>query len=182
MGQDKVNALWVRAKNREVIVIQAVYLDPKFEKQMRMLRRAGKKAALAADKADSIIAGLRVGESLPEDIGSMTKHGEQRIRGLIKYDLGSGYRLVTYRQGFRIYLLYVGTHDVCHRWIENNRELAIDQVRKRCTKLMVESAEMTSDMAEDAPAALAAEEDYDPLENLSETELRQVFRGLVDAL
>jgi len=147
-----------------------------------MLRRAGKKAALAADKADDIIAELRAGESFPEDIGSMTKHGEQRIKGLMKYDLGSGYRLVTYKQRFRLYLLYVGTHDDCHRWIENNRELAIDQVKRRCTKLIVESSDRTSDMAEDVAAVMAAEEDYDPLENLTETDLRQVFRGLVDAL
>jgi hypothetical protein len=164
------------------MLIQAVYLDPRFEKQMRMLRRAGKKAVLAANKADDIIAGLRAGESVPEDIGSMTKHGELRIKGLIKYDLGSGYRLVTYKQRSRIYLLYVGSHDDCHRWIENNRELAIGQVKKRCTKLMVESADMASDMAEDATAAIAAAEDYDPLENLTERDLRQVFRGLVDAL
>jgi hypothetical protein len=164
------------------MLIQAVYLDPRFEKQMRMLRRAGKKAVLAANKADDIIAGLRAGESVPEDIGSMTKHGELRIKGLMKYDLGSGYRLVTYKQRFRLYLLYVGTHDDCHRWIENNRELAIDQVKKRCTKLMVESADMAPEMAEDATADMSAEQDYDPLENLTERELRQVFRGLVDAL
>ncbi len=161
-------------------MIQTVYLDPRFEKQIRMLRRAGKKATLAADKADDIIAELRAGESIPEDIGSMTKHGEQRIKGLMKYDLGSGYRLVTYKQRFRLYLLYVGTHDDCHRWIENNRELAIDLVKKRCTKLIVESSDRTSDMAEDVAAALA--EDYDPLENLTERDLRQIFRGLVDAL
>jgi hypothetical protein len=47
---------------------------------------------------------------------------------------------------------------------------------------MVESADMASDMAEDATAAIAAAEDYDPLENLTERDLRQVFRGLVDAL
>jgi hypothetical protein len=161
------------------MLIQAVYLDPRFEKQMRMLRRSGKKAVLAANKADDIIAGLRAGESVPEDIGSITRHGEQRIRGLMKYDLGSGYRLVTYKQRFRLYLLYVGTHDDCHRWIENNRELAIDQVKKRCTKLMLESVDMASDMAEDATAAITAEEDYDPLKNLTERDLRQVFRGLV---
>ena len=163
-------------------MIQAVYLDPRFEKQMRMLRRAGKKAALAANKADDIIAVLRAGDSVPEDIGSMTKHGEQRIRGLMKYDLGSGYRLVTYKQRSRIYLLYAGTHDDCHRWIENNRELAIDQIKARCAKLMVESDRGPSGICGSAIQVVPEEQDHDPLAQLSERDLRQIFCGLVDAL
>ena len=158
--------------------MKALYLDPGFEKQIRMLRRAGKKAAIAVDKADRIIARLRGGESVPEEIGSMTKHGELRIKGVVKYDLGSGYRLVTCKQGLRIFLLFVGTHDDCHHYIENNRELSIDQIKDRCRKIPVEIAENNP-----GPVRMAAEEaEYDPLAHVTEKEMRLIFRGLVDSI
>lgn len=163
-------------------MLHAIYLDPGIAKRLELLRRSGKKAGLAAAKTEEIVTRLRSGGELPDRAGTITKHGEQRIRGVVKYDLGSGYRLVTYRQRFRIFLLYVGTHDDCHRWIENNRELAIDQVQQRCTKLLVEDGKNETDMTGDAAAATAAEEDYDHLETLTEKDLRQVFSGLVDAL
>jgi hypothetical protein len=148
---------------------------------MRMLRQAGKKAVLAADKAKDIIDKLHSGKSTAADIGSITKHGELRIRGCVKYDLGSGYRLITFKQGHRIYLLYAGTHDDCHRWIENNRELDIDQIKKRYTKLAVEYGDSISGATGEAKHATAKEEDHDPLADLNEQVLRYIFRGLVNS-
>jgi hypothetical protein len=163
-------------------VLEFIYLDPAISKRLELLRRSGKKAALAAAKTEEIISRLKSGGEPPDQAGTLTRHGEKRIRGVRKYDLGSGYRLVAYRQRFRIYLLYVGTHDACHRWIENNRELALDKIGKRCAKLMVACDDTTSDPAGDAAASMAAEEDDDPLAQASERDLRQIFRGLVDAL
>lgn len=162
-------------------MLQSIYLDPTIAKRLELLRRSGKKAALAAAKTEEIIARLQSGGQMPEQAGTPTRHGEQRIRGVMKYDLGSGYRLVAYKQRLRIFLLYLGTHDDCHRWIENNRELAIDQIKMRCTRLMVESGDSSSGMAEYAAADLAEDEDYDPLANLTDKDLRQIFRGLVEA-
>jgi len=163
-------------------MLQSIYLDPAVIKRLEVLRRSGKKAALAAAKTEEIISRLQSGGELPDQAGTVTKHGEQRIRGVMKYDLGSGYRLVTYKQRLGIFLLYVGSHDDCHRWIENNRELAIDQIEKRCTKLTVEPEELTSDSAEDLPRTMTEEEDDDPLARVNERDLRHIFRGLVDAL
>lgn len=163
-------------------MLQSIYLDPAITKRLELLRRSGKKAALAAAKTEEIISRLQSGGELPDQAGTVTKHGEQRIRGVMKYDLGSGYRLVTYKQQLRIFLLYVGSHDDCHRWIENNRELAIDQIKTRCTKLTVEPGDITTDSAENEAPAMTEEDDYDPLAHVSERDLRQIFRGLVDAL
>ncbi len=163
-------------------MLQSIYLDPGITKRLELLRRSGKKAALAATKTEEIIARLKSGGELPDQAGTVTKHGEQRIRGVVKYNLGSGYRLVTYRQKMSVFLLYVGTHDDCHRWIENNRELAIDPVRERCTRLNVAfEDDAPSDGQDDAPAMME-EEDDDPLARVSERDLRQIFRGLVEAV
>ncbi|MFZ1984948.1 MAG: hypothetical protein WAU91_11085 [Desulfatitalea sp.] len=158
-------------------MLQCIHLDPRVDKRLEMLRRSGKKAALAAARAVEIIARLRSGGVIPDRVGTMTRHGELRIKGVMKYDLGSGYRLVTFKQGNSLFLLYVGTHDDCHRWIENNRELTVRQIQERCVLLPVDAGMMGESPDEVAPGS--GEEDFDPLASVSERDLRQVFCGLV---
>lgn len=168
---------------RPCLMIANVYIDPRLDKGVQLLRRAGKKAALAADRVEEIVSRVCAGQLVPDRAGAVTRHGELRIKGVIKYDLGSGYRLITYRQRLRLYLLYVGSHDDCHRWIENNRELAltIDAIRERCRHVAVPRAPSAD--TEDAPEetagtgceALAPEPEYD------QQILREVFAGLCNA-
>lgn len=158
-------------------MLQCIHLDPRVGKCLEVLRRSGKKAALAAARAGEIIARLRSGGVIPDRVGTVTKHGELRIKGVMKYDLGSGYRLVTFKHGNRLFLLYVGTHDDCHRWIENNRELTVRQIQERC--IMLPIGEKEDDPAAVPDEAVFEEEDFDPLASVSERDLRQVFCGLV---
>ncbi|MBR9980890.1 MAG: hypothetical protein KFF50_07675 [Desulfatitalea sp.] len=158
-------------------MITQVFLDKKVHKSLEQLRHSGKKAALAASRAEEIVARMRLGEIVPDRVGTMTKHGELRIKGVMKYDLGSGYRLVTYKHRRQLFLLYVGNHDDCHRWIENNRELSAAQVKERCTALAIEVDEQHLATLEDAPEPV--QDDYDPLESLNERDLRAIFSGLV---
>ena len=157
----------------------SIYLDATIAKRLEQLRRSGKKAALAAAKTEEIIARLQAGGEIAQQAGTVTKHGELRIKGVVKYDLGSGYRLVALRQKLRIFLLYVGSHDGCHRWIENNRELVIEQIENRCTRLTTAAVEgCTGSSADTTLPGMEALED-DPLGHVSERDLRQIFCGLV---
>ncbi|MBI5581938.1 MAG: hypothetical protein HY895_22510 [Deltaproteobacteria bacterium] len=158
-------------------MIKQVWVDPKIEKSLQMLRRCGKKAALAVLAAQAIVARMRSGDLVPARVGTVTKHGELRIKGVMKYDLGSGYRLVTFKHGRRLFVLYVGTHDDCHRWIENNRDLTVVQVQERCTPLPIEAA----DDSDGTPQleSIREEEDCDPLPEIPERVLRRIFSGLV---
>ena len=158
-------------------MIKHIHLDPKIDKSLELLRRSGKKAALAANRAEEIILRLQHERVIPDRIGTVTKHGEQRIKGVMKYDLGSGYRLVTFKHRHRLFLLYVGTHDDCHRWIENNRELTVDQIQDRCHEISICSAETRP--GELAEEGVAEEEDVDPLSTATERDLRRLFYGLV---
>ncbi|MBT8340593.1 MAG: hypothetical protein HKP58_18765 [Desulfatitalea sp.] len=155
-----------------------VHIDAKIEKHLQTLRRSGKKAALAAQRAEAIIERMRASGIIPERVGNITKHGELRIKGVMKYDLGNGYRLITYKQGKRLFVLYAGSHDGCHQWIENNRELTVDQIQERCAELPVctETQEERSETSE----AMDTEEMDDLLTELTEKELRRLFCGLVE--
>ncbi len=156
-----------------------VYLDPRIEKQMQALPRAGRKGVLAADKAREAIDRVRCGTTDPAEIGSLTKHGELRIRGVMKYDLGSGYRLITFRQDKDLFLLFVGNHDECHRWIENNRDLTVDQIVERCIRIHVRNDFADAAWPGENDETLADTEERDPLPELSEKDLRCIFCGLV---
>lgn len=158
-------------------MLQCIHLDPRVEKRIEALRRSGKKAALAADKAEEIISRLQCDGVIPDKVGTVTKHGELRIKGAMKYDLGSGYRLVTYKNGDELFLLYVGTHDDCHRWIENNRELTVDQIEERCILLPILEGE---DACTEETVEMAEDEEFDPLSHATEKDLRQVFCGLAE--
>lgn len=155
-----------------------VHLDPKIEKHLQAMRRAGKRAALAASKAEDIICRLKRGEVMADKVGSVTKHGELRIKGLIKFDLGGGYRLITYKQGQRLFLLYAGSHDDSHRWIENNRELRPEQIEERCIELPVSKTEDESESRD--YSGPPKEEGLSPSIDISQKELRAVFCGLVE--
>jgi hypothetical protein len=163
-------------------VIHTVHLDPRFEKQMRMLRRAGKKAALAAVQVDEIIANLRAGKSMAAEIGSVTKHGELRIRGCIKYDLGSGYRLLTFKQGRDLFVLYVGSHDECDRWIENNRDLSPEIIQRRCRNMCVKAPCREKQPGNEINRQRTLEEDVTYPDELDDRHLRIVFRGLIQSV
>jgi hypothetical protein len=117
---------------------------------------------------------------MPTQAGTVTKHGELRIKGVIKYDLGSGYRLVTLKQDGLFFLLFVGSHDDCHRWIENNRELSIEQCVQRCAVLPIRNAGSDARMNDETLQILLDDEDDNPLDRASEQDLRRIFCGLVD--
>lgn len=156
----------------------SLYLDAAIAKRLEQLRRSGKKAALAAAKTEEIIVRLKAGGEIAQQAGTVTKHGELRIKGVVKYDLGSGYRLVALRQKFRIFLLYVGSHDDCHRWIENNRDLGLEQIENRCTRLITAAVEGCTGGSADAALPGMEELEDDPLGHVSERDLRQIFCGL----
>jgi hypothetical protein len=161
-------------------MLQRIYLDSRMHKRLELLWRSGKKAALAAGKAEEIITRLQSGEDLPVQVGSLTKHGELRIKGLMKYDLGSGYRLVAFKQGGRFFLLFVGSHDDCHRWIENNRELSIDQIEQRCAALPFQTGGVYEETTGETVPFTMDDYDDDPLAQVSEQDLRRIFCGLVE--
>lgn len=153
-----------------------VYRDLKFDKQMSLLRKSGKKGALAAKEADGIIEKLVSGEP-SEHVGVLTRLRDDRIDHCMKYDLGSGYRLVTCRAEDRLFVLYIGTHDECHRWLENNKGW-----RPECTENRGEPLPVVPTLSGDTDVPreeIETEGLTDYLEPIDEKYLRVVFRPLM---
>ena len=85
--------------------------------RLRQLLRHGGPHGRAAQKA------IEIQDWLQRDIdltSQTTDHGETRIKGCIKYDLGNGFRLITVRRGDSVVLLTLGPHAEMQRWLDAN--------------------------------------------------------------
>jgi hypothetical protein len=163
-------------------LISALYLDAKLEKQLQALRRSDKRAALAVERVHEIVGRLQAGSPSLADAGSTTKRGEQRLKGCIKYDLGGGYRLVTLKQGGDLYLLFAGSHDDCHRWLENNRELPFVDIRRRSRRFMVDKSQAWVECNDTDSKTTDWKERDDFSEKLDDRDLRSIFSGLIQSV
>ena len=160
-------------------MIKRIHVDPKIEKCLAALRKSNRRAVLAADRVQTIIDELERGILPPGEICTFTKNGDARINGCRKYDLGAGYRLVSVKQGSDLYLLFVGTHDECSRWIENNRaQLPLGIITGRCRTL---TRTRRHEQPCPQPASMTTDQEGgdDWITALSDQDLRMIFSGLV---
>ena len=88
-----------------------------------------------------------------------------------------GYRLVYVKEDNHYFFLFAGTHDDCHRWLNNNRHRKPDPDGAARSLVMRQADTIT--LASD-PDVTAGDLDYDAiiLKDLDDTILRRVFRGL----
>jgi len=160
-----------------------LYVSARVESRISALQKAGKAGAVLAKKTTHIIESLTSGavRNHMEVPVSFTKYGEKRIKNCRKYDLGCGYRLITLQRGEKVYIPFLGTHDECQRWLENNSWLkkvaagkgTLHEISREQPSSARPAAEGSTDIQENT-------EEEMPLE-LSDRDLRFVFRGLVDA-
>lgn len=160
-------------------MIRYIHSNPRFEKMLAAMRSSEKMAVSAAKKADAIIRNIiKNGDSRLSVLGKFTRHGEFRIKNCIKYDIGKGYRMVCVKEQENLYLLFVGTHDDCSAWVENNRNFTPDPARKNLTTFLVEQADNP-----EYENTYSAESDYEDilLSRITEKDLKTVFRGLLNS-
>ena len=159
-------------------MIERIHLDPKLEKNLAALRKGGRRKNLVAERMETIIDEVKRGRLPPEGVAAFTRNGEGRIRGCRKYDLGAGYRLITLKQGDDLYLLFVGTHDECDRWVENNRlHLPLEMIAERCHTVNRSVQDEALFVQSDLQNHREPEEDWIP--PLTDQDLRVVFSGLL---
>ena len=153
-----------------------IYL--KIERQLTALEKQTNAPAVAAERARQIIEALIHGIS-PAAAGLMKPRADQRVKNSIKFNLGSGFRLICIKERKTIYVMFVGGHDQCDAWLNNFS-------RKKPHK---NELEMDIHLVADSVAARAIPKS-EPLESLdisfddslypdiSQADLRRVFKGL----
>jgi putative component of toxin-antitoxin plasmid stabilization module len=146
----------------------------RFEKSLETLRRGDGRASLAARNAERIIHSLADGD-FSDVYHKLTCHGEARLANAVKFDLGSGYRMVSVKWGDAFLMLFAGSHDDCDRWLESNRgtSFVIESVQEG--EISVRNDLVTTRTSEES---FLEDQEEDIVEELSPRELRFLFRGL----
>ncbi|MHB8790085.1 MAG: hypothetical protein ACYDBT_09420 [Desulfobulbaceae bacterium] len=158
-----------------------VHVSAKVQHQIEKLKNDGKAGRAVARRAVAIIENLTANAagSYLDGVGDYTRYGEKRIRNCRKYDLSCGYRLVTLQRGATLFVLFLGTHDGCQRWLNNHRRLKeVIAGNGEVFRIVPESPLPANQVAADAADSHeGAEEEL----QLSDQEMRRVFCGLVEA-
>jgi len=156
-----------------------VHLTPRFTKCLQALFRADKKAVLAAEKAGRIVNELKIrGKVSSRNAEKRVKHKELRIRNCIKYNLGKGYRMISVKENDRLFFLFIGTHDECNLWLENNKDLPKDLTEFRSESFIVQNKLFKNNMAKDISPHENEDEEDPLLKDIDDNILRQIFCGL----
>lgn len=158
-----------------------VYLSAKVQNRIDRLRRNGKAGHQLARKVTGIIASLTSGtvNRHRDAVVSYTKYGENRIKNCHKYDLGCGYRLIVLRHDSKIYIPFLGPHDDCQRWLENNSRMKAVAVGKGTWFQFSEKPGSFETEAGRVPERLNEENADEPELEMTDRDLRRVFCGLV---
>jgi mRNA-degrading endonuclease YafQ of YafQ-DinJ toxin-antitoxin module len=102
-------------------VLLEIHQTRRFAKRLVAMAKAGKHERIVAERARQIIADLQINPLHEEAECKRTLHGELRLNDCRKYDLSCGFRLIALKREKKLIFTYVGSHDDCQRWIENNR-------------------------------------------------------------
>jgi len=159
-----------------------VNVSAKVEHRIEILRKSGKAGNVLAQKVTSIIKSLTSGavRHHMDSIGSYTKYGEKRIKNCRKYDLGCGYRLITLQRGLKVFIPFLGTHDECQRWLENNSRIKTFSAGRGKELRISHKKPLPKSHSDDDTAAIETDGDDEELQNLSDRDLRYVFCGLIE--
>ncbi len=161
-------------------MIKRVYVSETFQRRLADLLRSGGTASLIAGRAQAIIErATSRGIKDPRRLGRLTKRGEARIVNCLKYDLGRGYRLVAVLKNREFFVLFIGSHDECQRWLKRNQKVRPLGHDETVTELEVESG-----AREPEPGGVSLIHEPDEYEEnlmrlIDDRILREVFSGLV---
>lgn len=97
------------------------YRQTQFNDALAKMARSGGVPQQAARRVKEIVGALSLGVTGASELGRLTRHGESRIKHCLKMDLPGRHRLVCTHHDDVFTLLFVGSHDECERWLDQNR-------------------------------------------------------------
>lgn len=163
-------------------MIHFIHISATVKKQEQLLRKSAKKGKLVLRQYKVILNELQQGDfSALSLFSKRTKHGEQRVTNCIKYDLGGGYRLITIKNGYGLFITFLGNHDEVDDWLEKNKGYSPDrnssEFAKSCTLSIVTQPKASHSKR---PSLDSECDDYETQlhSKIDESTLKAIFCGL----
>lgn len=160
-------------------MIATVHVHSKVEKAIKQMETLDNAPKIAALRAREIIGALVNGVRLPH-AGRLSRKKDMRMKNMFKFNLGKGYRLVTIKKQDDLYILFVGDHDQCDRWLDTYSKKKLHKIPMPLNVYGVLNQHKNNPQI---PAY--ADNDIDDAERLpdiTQKDLRKVFCGLVGNL
>lgn len=161
-------------------MIEQLHIHQKVEKDIEQMKVLDNAPAVASGRARAIIDALLEGKSIAQ-AGLLSRSKDARVKNLFKYNLGKGYRLMTIKDKNRMFILFIGDHDQCDRWLDANskknpqhRPLPVNVYPVcRCN-----SKNKRQHRQQDDSVLWQEEEDPEIFSSITQKDLRRVFSGL----
>ncbi len=152
-----------------------VYVYPRMERQLESLAQQAKPACISAARARRIMDALALGEA-PASAGLLKRKTDKRVKNCLKFDLGSGFRLICISDENVIYVLFVGDHDSADNWLDINRKK-----RPHKTELKMHEHLVETPCARIPGTQVSMKDPFETLcfPRITQKDLRRVFKGLV---
>lgn len=168
------------------VLIRYLLCSRTFDKQLKAMRRSGRKGEWAAMQCEVLLDNIRGRGILADEVYcKRTKNGEYRISNCVKYDLGNGYRLVTVRNGSYLFIPFAGTHDETDQWLDRRKHYEFRSgnpaYRKETISAKGYHGNSCRPKNEDKNEELDDPYEEQIMTRVDEDMLRQIFMGLYGA-
>ena len=159
---------------------EQVRLHPKIERQLASMEKQANAPAIAAGKARKIIRALIKGKALTAS-GLLNGRPDRRLKDSLKFNLGSGFRLICIRTKDVIYVMFAGDHDASDAWLDNFSKKSPHKQGMDMEVFAVKTPSCPNfstqtDTGPPDPADMSFEDSY--FTPVSQEDLRRVFKGL----
>lgn len=161
-------------------MIEQIRVHQKVEKDIEQMSALDNAPAIASGRARAIIKALSRGVSVAR-AGLLSKSKDARIKNLFKYNLGKGYRLITIKEEKQIFVLFIGDHDQCDRWLDANSKKSPHRrpIPMKVYPVTATATEKLKKTLQDQRVTMNQEE-MDMMASVSQKELRRIFCGLIN--
>jgi hypothetical protein len=166
-----------------------IYIHTRVEKELKRLEDQESIPGFAARKAEQIIRYLAGGEA-PVNAGKLSRKGDARIKNCLKYDLGKGHRLVCVKEKNDVYVLFTGSHDSCHTWLDKHRRLKVESIMEQMlpfcgasypARAMNSPHRRIPELSMESSRPGNTFDETKQFPEISQKDLREIFQGIVNA-
>ncbi len=153
-----------------------VHLHHQVNRELNAMEKLSNAPALASARARKIIDALIQGTSFPS-AGRLSPRTDRRLKNSLKFDLGSGFRLICTREKDAIHVMFLGDHDSCDTWLTRHGRKNPHHGKANKSVARKHAPAPLSQVLSGGNALFEEETD---LPEISQKDLRLVFKGLVN--
>lgn len=156
-------------------MLKHIHLHHQVKRQLTAMEKQNNSPAFASGRAKKVIDALILGRPL-STAGLLRPRTDRRLKNSLKFDLGSGFRLICIRKKDALHVMFFGDHDSCDTWLTHHGRKKLHKDKQNVVVLRKETPAFP-------PQVLSGHNEHlegrTNLPEISQKDLRIVFKGLL---